>query len=206
MSRFLRDLPRRALLAAGVALAALLASRSPELFELGRGALAGGEWWRLATYALVHANAAHAWLDVGALAVLLLGFGLSRRAAWLAIIGTPLIGVGTLLAHPEFTSTCGLSGLLHGLFVLTALEQGARTSGTRRIAFVTAALAVTFKAGFEMLSGTPVFTDSNDFGAPIAFAAHGIGALLGWVFALTASRAAHVGARRRVRAASPLAR
>ena len=206
MIRVPRDLPRRVLLAAGFALAAVFATRSPESFELSRVALAAGEWWRLATYALVHASAAHAWLDIGALVALVLGFGLSRRAAWFAIVGTPLIGIGTLVAHPEFASTCGLSGLLHGLFVLTAIEQFARTNGVRRSAFLGAAVAVTLKAWYEVSSGTPIFTDANELGAPIAFAAHGIGALLGWSFALTARRAAPDRAHRRAPATGPPAR
>ncbi|MCA8979655.1 MAG: rhombosortase [Planctomycetes bacterium] len=203
MMRSIESFPRRACLAAGVALAALLASRAPESFELGRAALANGEWWRLWTHALVHASAAHACFDVGAFVVLLLGFGLSRRAAWAAVVGTPLIGLGTLASHPEFASTCGLSGLLHGLFVLTALEQSAKASGWRRALFVGSALAVTGKAAWEFASGTPLLTGGTDLGAPIAFAAHSVGAALGWALGLSVVRD---GVRRRARAAGPPAR
>jgi rhomboid family GlyGly-CTERM serine protease len=183
MTRAITKLPRRALLAAGIALAALIAGRFPDSLELVREAPAAGEWWRLWTYALVHANAQHAWFDVGALGGLLLAFGAPRRAAWFALIATPLIGVGTLLAHPEFAATCGLSGVLHGLFVMTALEQRSNLRGWHRALFAGAALAVTAKACCEVYTGVPLFTSGVEFGAPIAFAAHGIGAALGWCFA-----------------------
>lgn len=176
------------MLAAGVTLAALVAGAFPQSLELTRDALTGGQAWRLWSYTLVHSEPAHAWFDIGALATLLIGFPTSRRAFRLAICATPVIGVGTLVMHPELDSLCGLSGLLHGLCVLTAVEHVRATTGLRRAMFFGFALAVSAKAIVEAFTGTAWLTGTTTFEAPIAFAAHGIGSLTGWIAGAIPSR------------------
>jgi len=201
-----RSWQRRAWLAVALVLAAIVASAFPASLTLDRGGLVAGEWWRIYTAPFVHADLAHGLLDVGALVILILAFGVPRRAWLLAFVGPVVIGLGTLLAYPQFSSTCGLSGLLHGLFVLTALERAQAEFGWRRAVFALAVLAVFAKATIETATGTPLLTGNAPLGAPIAFGAHLIGASVGLACGLFRVRLGRAEAARPAPAAARCAR
>ncbi len=94
-----------------------------------RDAVLHGELWRLATGPWVHLSWAHAMLNLGGLALVLLMFERVVRArtqlVWLAIIGV-FTCVGLLAVAPGVQWMVGLSGPLHGLFAANALALTAR--------------------------------------------------------------------------------
>lgn len=87
----------------------------------GRDALEHGQAWRALSGHLVHLGAVHAALNLGGLAALLLLCPERPRAfEWLRRIGVLALAISALLyvAAPEVDRYVGLSGVLHGLFVL----------------------------------------------------------------------------------------
>jgi len=123
--------------------------------------------WRLWTAHLVHANAMHFALDVGACVVLLALGAPARSFLWLA----PVVALGVAALRPELSSYVGLSGVLHGWFVLIVLRTA--RPGRLRTALL---VGVIGKAVLEMLSGTTSL-GGLDVGATPVPEAHLIGAL-----------------------------
>ena len=106
--------PDRAYGAAGLALLCLLLACLPESLAAQlsweRGAILGGQWWRLWTGHLVHFGLQHAMLDA---IVLFAGASLlerelgTRRLLRQLLLAAPLIALG-LLAAPAWTNTAAL--------------------------------------------------------------------------------------------------
>lgn len=163
----------------GLVLAAAAASLLPEPFVLERGALAHGEVWRLWTGHLVHFTSAHFLLDVGAGALLLCV--LRSRVA--ALLLPPVVGLGVLALRPDLTSYAGLSGVLHGLTVLLAIDLARTTRGLERLAATGLLVGVLSKALFEAVTTTSVFTSTVAMGGETVYVAHLVGVLGGLVLA-----------------------
>lgn len=121
--------PLRLLWPAGVLSALLLFCQLlPESGQLGlrydRALIGDGQYWRVLTANFVHLGWGHFWLNLAGLALVALLFAGDRSASrWLA--GLLFSGVATSLGvywfNPEIEWMAGLSGALHGLFVLGAI-------------------------------------------------------------------------------------
>lgn len=149
-------------------------------------ALAGGQWWRLLTYPLVHLSIYHLLLDAGAFLILL--HGLNEKRLGPRLFYCLCASTGSLLLSwfwsPQMAKfgLAGLSGLAHGLLAISALEL-MRIPNMRRWGALSLGVVV-LKSGYELVTGTVVF----DFmhlglcGTPIAASHAGgvIGALMGF--------------------------
>lgn len=116
-----------------------------------RDALLGGEWYRLLSGHLVHANPRHAMANGLALALLWLLFqrALSLRM-WLLAIPACAVAISALLFATPIDWYVGFSGVLHGLLVLALLRDPRLTAATRTLLLA----AVAIKIGVELLLGT----------------------------------------------------
>lgn len=117
------------------ALAAVVATNSPELWSLDIARAEQGEWWRLASCHLVHLTWQHFRSDLLALGLCLFLFShLEERPRVLAM--TALLSACSvslvLMAVRPVEIYGGLSGITAGLLsfsVMNMLANGARTSG-----------------------------------------------------------------------------
>lgn len=114
-----------ALLIAGTALAVALAGEHAALWlRYDRSAIQHGQWWRLLTGNFVHLGWSHLWLNLaGWLLVWLLFKTHVPVKAWgIATVFCSLgVGLGLLWGSPHLSWYVGLSGVLHGYFVIGAL-------------------------------------------------------------------------------------
>lgn len=148
-----------------------------------RAAVFDGEWWRLATGHLVHADAAHlAWNLAGAGLVWWLFGAEYGRAEWGVIVlaSAAAIDVAFLAAMPELDWYVGLSGVLHGCMAagLAAWLARARDPLVLLVAVLFAA-----KLGWEQWQGPLPFT-AGTLALPVIVEAHSYGALGGLAAAL----------------------
>lgn len=96
-----------------------------ELLQYQRLAVADGQWWRLITAGFVHLGWRHLLLNACALLIMGWLFGEERSApAWALdlLICTLVCHLGLYLFNPEVFWVVGLSGSLHGLFIIGAVS------------------------------------------------------------------------------------
>lgn len=154
---------------------------------LDRGMLAAGQAWRLWTGHLVHVDAAHAALNLAALAILAAFAARMRQLGPLllaSLLLMPGISLGLLLTSPELQWYAGLSGLLHGWAAWLLVRRGDRVA-------LAGLLVLGLKLAWEALPENTVHA-----GVPVAIRAHQLGAAGGLLLAL-ASRGWRGGARLR---------
>ena len=105
----------------GMALLALAGDSATELLRYRRAEVAAGQWWRLLTCHLVHLNGWHALLNLTGFTLVCLFFddllSVRRLALWF-LVSAPLVGGAFYYLDAELAGYVGLSGILHGLFVL----------------------------------------------------------------------------------------
>src|SRR5690606_31078891 len=90
-----------------------------------RPAVAAGEYWRLFTGNLVHLGWSHLWLNVGALLVGIWIFYPARTpVAWTVALAVCAVGtnLGLFWFSPDVGWCIGLSGALHGLLIIGAID------------------------------------------------------------------------------------
>ncbi|MHC4410097.1 MAG: rhombosortase, partial [Planctomycetota bacterium] len=159
--------------AAALALACAVACWGAGALELRLGPELVTHPWRLWTAHLVHASPTHFLLDVGAGVVLIaLGAPLASYL-WLA----PVVALGVAATRPDLATYVGLSGVLHGWFVLAVLRSV--RPGIARTALL---FAVLIKVVTEIQAATTSL-GGLDFGAVPVAEAHLIGALAAAAFA-----------------------
>lgn len=153
-----------------------------QLLRYDREAIAAGEWWRLLTGNFVHLGWYH-WMlnEIGILVLVLLCPERLAPAVWLRRL--LLIGLGMTsclyLLVPEMVWYVGLSGVMHGLFLLGLARQG-----LQRDWIALACLAYLFgKLAWEMLMGVPV-SDEVAIGGKVALESHLYGALSALLYGL----------------------
>jgi rhomboid family GlyGly-CTERM serine protease len=147
------------------------------------GAIAAGQWWRLLTGNFVHLGWWHLFLnEVGLLVLVLL---CPERLAWsvwlrrLACIG---IGMTACLYFfvPSAQWYVGMSGVIHGLFVLGLGRQLV----DRRDLIAAGCLAyLVGKIAWEMLAGVPV-SDETALGGKVLVESHLYGSLSALIYGL----------------------
>jgi hypothetical protein len=139
----------RLLLALLISLFALANLMPGERMQFDRGAIAGGEIWRLWTGQLCHWSSLHLVGNLAAVAALTVIAGKPLRR-WLALLplAAPLLSLALLSLLPELQTYRGLSGLVAVLVVGVAIDGG--------VIGRVAALAWGAKLAFDAISGTPI--------------------------------------------------
>ena len=140
-------------------------------------AIKEGQLWRLITAHFVHLSLSHLWLNLGGLILVFAFFAqcISIRY-WLFCLAVNALGISVLIyfLNPEITWYVGLSGILHGLFILGGIAdiQHRKWEG---IAFTAIIIS---KVLFEQISG-PLPGSEEAAGGPVLVDAHFYGAMLG---------------------------
>ena len=151
-----------------------LPARWRDVLAYQRTAVEHGEIWRLLTANLVHLGWAHLLLNVAGLVLILWIFGENRTSrGWLTgfVVSGLAASTGVYLSRPDLLTVVGLSGALHGLFVLGTIGwiRGGDRMGWALLAVVAAKLAWEHFAGAVPLSveivGGAVVTEAHLWGA-----------------------------------------
>jgi rhomboid family GlyGly-CTERM serine protease len=145
-----------------------------------RERIADGEVWRLMTGHFAHLNMAHLVLNASGVGVLWLLHGDYYRLDWYCLC-IVVIALGTSLGlftlSGELAWYAGLSGVLHGLFVIGV---GRDMEAGHRIGWLMA-IGLTMKLIWESLyGGSPQIEALIEF--PVATDAHLYGSLCGAIF------------------------
>lgn len=160
-----------------------------------RVAIAGGEWWRLLTCNFVHLPGNtivwegfrfhgpwHLFLnELGVLVLVLLCPERLSAAVWarrLVVLGLGM-SAGLYFYAPELRWYVGLSGVMHGLFLLGLMPQALK----KDIVALGCILYLLGKLGYELYAGAPV-SDEHAIGGKVALDSHLWGAISGLVYGL----------------------
>ncbi|MGI9301168.1 MAG: rhombosortase [Gammaproteobacteria bacterium] len=155
---------------------------SAEWLRYQRGEIIGGEVWRLLSNHLIHLTWAHFVMNALGAALLCALFPrlFAPRFAVVMFVAIGLaVSLGLLAFNPNVNWYVGLSGVLHGVFVIGAWREV--RSGRWDGALMLVLLAL--KVGWEQLYG-PLPGSAETAGGPVVEDAHLYGAIAGIVFAL----------------------
>lgn len=158
-----------------IAVLALVGPTPTDVLAYEREALAEGQWWRALSGHVVHLGRVHAALNLGGLVALMLLCPQPLRAfEWMLRTAVLALAVSALLylAAPSVDRYVGLSGVLHGLFVL-GLVPMARDGD--RVAMACLLLLV-FKLVWEQIMG-PSVDEQRLIGGAVVTLAHLFGTL-----------------------------
>jgi rhomboid family GlyGly-CTERM serine protease len=145
-----------------------------------RQAVADGEWWRIVTGNLVHLGYRHLALNVGALLIGIWIFYPGRTPyGWVVaqLACSVSTSLGLYFFEPDLQWCIGMSGALHGLLMIGALDwwrQGERLG-------LVMALGWGAKLVWEQTFGAVPLSEAT-LGAPVVTAAHLWGAVGGLLF------------------------
>ena len=151
-----------------------------------RDAIANGEYWRLITGHFIHLNNAHLLLNMlGVGLVLMLFDSVLAIWQWLVVLlaSAFIISVLMYLNLPQVQGYVGLSGVIHGLYVL-ALMRLLIQPKERNLAIILI-LLVTLKLLTENRGQGISFT-ADMIGGHVLLQAHLFGALVGLLFGVLA--------------------
>jgi rhomboid family GlyGly-CTERM serine protease len=178
------------------ALLALLYAGGPRVSDAlryERASVLGGQWWRLVSGQLVHADVMHlGWNVFGILLVWWL-FAREYRLGewlWILLVSTAAIAIGFLAFEPDLDWYVGFSGVLHGAMA-AGLVAWLRTNRDPLTALVAVLFAA--KLGWEHVHGALPFTSAS-LSLPVVHQAHTYGALGGLLVALWLTRKRQPGA------------
>ncbi len=145
-------------------------------------AIKNGEIWRLVTAHFVHLSLPHLWLNLAGLTLVFAFFAQCVSIKyWLVCLGVNALGISLLIYffNPEIGWYVGLSGVLHGLFILGGIAdiQYRKWEGVGFTAIVLG------KVIYEQLAG-PLPGSEENAGGPVLVDAHFYGAMIGLVLSL----------------------
>ncbi len=158
-----------------------------ELLVYDRGAVVGGDVWRLATAPLVHFSLSHLFWDLvvfGAMGWCIEGSG-ERRFGVLCIATSLLTGLYVLSSVPELERYGGLSGPATAAVVYFGL-RGLRTASGARWPWVGLVGMIAAKSVAESAGG-PLFVTLPSGSFTVLVEAHLIGAGCGMILAFCGS-------------------
>lgn len=153
----------------------LLGNSGREWLRYDRGLIGAGEWWRLLTGSFVHLGWWHLFLNEMGLAVLVLlcpqplSFAVWIRRLLLLSIGMSL---GLYFFVPQLGFYVGMSGVIHGLFLLGLMPQVLK----KDLIALGCLLYLFGKLGWEIYSGAPV-SDEQALGGSVVLESHLFGTL-----------------------------
>lgn len=161
---------------------ALYLADAEQLLRYDRNMIAHGEIWRLVTGHLLHLNAPHFWLNMSGVLIVAIFF---RRdcttVQWLVLMlwSSLYISAGLYWLDPDMQWYMGLSGVLHGLFIVGAWYERRRFrwSGNTLLVLLIGKLL------YEQLGGGLASSEAL-IGAQVAVDAHLYGAISGVIFIL----------------------
>lgn len=155
----------------------LLGNHATELLRYDRFAIEQGEYWRVLSGHLVHAGLAHTLLNMAGLVLIALLFPepLPLRM-WLWRVLSISLGISALMYWrlPDLGWYVGLSGTLHGLFVLGfwwLFRQGDRLAPLLLLVLMAKLTWEHFYGAIssnEDLVGVPVLVEAHSYGAMCA--------------------------------------
>lgn len=156
-------------ISAVIALAALVSQPWISVLSWNKLAIEHGQWWRLITGVLVHANWLHCAINLIALTIISLLYAkLFNPWQWLSLIITLIVISNTiLLLFTHLSDYVGLSGLLHGLFIYALLKQFPKHKIESSLLF----LATILKLTLEYFHPTGL-GDQNILGISVATSVH----------------------------------
>ena len=149
--------------------------------QYDRELISVGQWWRLLSGHLVHLSWFH--LQDNALALAALWFLFYRFSAGLLFLFELLwcclgVGVGLYFFSPEVAWYVGLSGALHGLFVLRVCLDVHSNRRVKGVLLVLLAIKLAVEQGYGS------WLDSRSIGGEVVVDAHLYGALTGLIGAV----------------------
>ena len=150
--------------------------------QFDRNLLGQGHIWLALTGHLVHLNWHHFWLNMGGLLLVAIFFSTyCSTLAWVLLLlwSALVVSLGLYLLNPELHGYVGLSGVLHGLFIVGAWHEARRhpLSGWVLLILLIAKLI------WEQISGALPGSESMT-GGHVVVDAHLYGAISGVVFVL----------------------
>ncbi|SUI72313.1 rhombosortase [Shewanella morhuae] len=172
------------LICAGLYLAGLTSPTIDNVLAYNRGAINGGEWWRLVSGNLLHTNQWHLLMNLAGLWVVLFLHHFHYHLKGLSTLFFILClfeGIGLYVGYPQLLGYVGLSGMLHGLFVYGAVQDIVRKLRSGYVLLI----GVIIKVGYEQLYGASSDVTAM-IGARVATEAHLVGLVCGLICALAA--------------------
>jgi rhomboid family GlyGly-CTERM serine protease len=151
-----------------------------ELLRFDRGAIHAGQFWRLLTGNFVHLSWWHLFLnELGVLVFVLLCPEPIETSVWLRRLVLLGLGMsaGLYFAAPKLTHYVGLSGVMHGLFVL---GLGRQVLQKDLIALGCLAYLIG-KLSWELFAGAPL-SDEAAIGGRVALESHLWGAISALIY------------------------
>jgi len=154
-----------------------------EALRFEREAIAAGEWWRLLSCNLVHLGWWHLFQNEMGLLVLLL-LCPEPLSAWvwlrrLVLIGLGM-GAGLYFFVPSTQWYVGMSGLIHGLFLL---GLGRQIVASRDLIAAACLAFLVGKVAWELIVGVPV-SDEAAIGGSVLVESHLYGSLSALIYGL----------------------
>lgn len=145
------------------------------------GLIAQGEWWRLLTGSFVHLSAWHLFLnELGIVVLVLLAPERLSPAVWLRRVLCLDLGMaaGMFWLAPHVQWYVGMSGVIHGLFVLAL---GRQVVQQRDLIALGCLVFLLGKLAWEMFAGAPV-SDEAAIGGSVVLESHLYGSLSALIY------------------------
>lgn len=150
------------------------------LLQYDRAAVLDGQWWRLLTGNFAHLGWYHLLLnEMGLLVLVLLCPEALPVQLWVRRVVLLGIGMsaGLLLFVPKLSTYVGMSGVIHGLFVLGLVPQVLK----RDLIALGCLLYLVGKIGWELYAGAPV-SDEAAIGGRVVVESHMFGTLSALIY------------------------
>jgi rhomboid family GlyGly-CTERM serine protease len=147
-----------------------------------RDAIGSGRLWLLLSAHLVHLNWNHLWLNMGGLLLVAVFFrAYGSVLVWLGVLllSAAGVGLGLYFLDPQMHYYVGLSGVLHGLFLVGAWWERRYHPLSGKLLLLLIVVKLVWEQLFGALPGSASMT-----GGHVAVDAHLYGALSGLLFLL----------------------